>query len=219
MITKVIKDGTIELYYQHPFEEKSSLLFQNIPDGLYGISFKKTGTMSNALQMRRLTFEVLTTMYQGGFDYNIGSLRFNGANDYFNNYQYLNGWTYKSKVIGTPFLTVWKDSRLDLNNIEGGFGKMIVSNNRVQLIHMGSEWGVGNFNIKVLMSRSINFGRPIVKDQRLPKEQFSGLFQINYSFKNKGFSGWSAEVKYGLDTGSWLNNTNCVVFSISKEIL
>ncbi|MFD2936735.1 capsule assembly Wzi family protein [Spirosoma flavum] len=197
------------LYYQHPFEDKSGVAFQNMPDGLYGIRWKNKHTDAyNGFRLTQITAEFLTTLNQTNFNFDIGSRLYNGADDYFNNYQYVDGWTHKQRVIGTPFLTRWLDSREDLHDLKGGFkgnGPMMISNNRVQVSHLGllGHWPSGT-QLRALLSYSQNFGRPITSDPRAPLSQFSGMAELILPVPWLG--GSQLNLAVALDQGQWLTN-------------
>ena len=85
------KEKKLKLYYQHFFEDTSSLRFANSIDGLWGIELK------NYIPKTNLLVEYLdTTHSSGNSDY---------KNDYYYwNYQYRQGWVFKDRIIGNPFI-------------------------------------------------------------------------------------------------------------------
>lgn len=209
------------LYHQHPFEDKSGAAFQNVPDGLYGVRWKNGRKEAhNGFRLMQVTAEFLTTLNQTDFDFEIGSRLYNGADDYFNNYQYLDGWTHRQRVIGTPFLTRWQDSRADLHNLKGGFarnGPLMISNNRVQVSHLGllGQWPSG-MQVKALLSYSRNLGRPITTDPRAPFSQVSGLAELTLPVQWLG--GSQLNLAVALDQGQWLTNNVGGWLSLRKTI-
>ena len=89
--TKKHNNKELKLYYQHYFEDTSSLRFANKTDGLWGIE------LSNYLPKTNLLVEYLDTSncctnppYQD--------------DDYYFNYQYRDGWKYKNLIMGNPFV-------------------------------------------------------------------------------------------------------------------
>lgn len=81
----------LKLYYQHYFEDTSSLRFANKTDGLWGIE------LTNYLPKTTLLIEYLDTShccinppYQ--------------SDNYYWNYQYRDGWKYKNMIMGNPFV-------------------------------------------------------------------------------------------------------------------
>lgn len=89
--TKKDNNKKLKLYYQHYFEDTSSLRFANKTDGLWGIE------LINYLPKTNLLIEYLDTShccidppYQD--------------DNYYWNYQYRDGWKYKDMIIGNPFV-------------------------------------------------------------------------------------------------------------------
>jgi hypothetical protein len=81
----------LKLYYQHYFEDTSSLRFANKTDGLWGLE------LTNYIPKLNILLEYLDTShccidppYQNDY--------------YYWNYQYRDGWKYKNMIIGNPFV-------------------------------------------------------------------------------------------------------------------
>lgn len=115
--------GSVMFYRQSIYEDGSLLFLNNIADGLNGftLNLKKGGWLS------RINFEYLQTSSQGGEvfisgDGIPGELR--GRDNYFNHAQYRDGWTYKSRIIGTPYIQTldyaWDDPeyQIDQNRVK-----------------------------------------------------------------------------------------------------
>ena len=89
--TKKNADKTLKLYYQHYFEDTSSLRFQNKTDGLWGLE------LTNYIPKINLLLEYLDTSHcciNPPYQKDI----------YYWNYQYNDGWKYKDMIIGNPFV-------------------------------------------------------------------------------------------------------------------
>lgn len=87
----LIEISDLKLYYQHYFEDTSSLRFANKTDGLWGVE------LNNFFYNTNLLIEYLDTSnccidppYQD--------------DDYYYNYQYKDGWKYRNMTIGNPFI-------------------------------------------------------------------------------------------------------------------
>ena len=87
----LVQKNNLKFYYQHYFEDTSSLRFANKVDGLWGIE------VSNFFKNNTILIEYLDTSnccidppYQN--------------DNYYNNYQYKGGWRYKNMIIGNPFV-------------------------------------------------------------------------------------------------------------------
>lgn len=88
---KKLENTNIKFYYQHFFEDTSSLRFANRFDGLWGVEIYNSSKKSNFL------IEYLDTSnccidppYQ--------------SDNYYWNYQYKSGWRYKGDIIGNPYI-------------------------------------------------------------------------------------------------------------------
>ena len=218
-ITYKHSKGNWLFYLQHPYEDKSGVLFANFPDGLYGIRWKNVKTTNNIIFIKQLTLEYLTTMDQSGYDFEISNRRFNGADEYFINLQYQEGWTYQKRVIGTPFITRRWDTRPKWYTIEGGNVQIttnMISNNRVQLLHLGLM-GIlkPNINFRLLASQSLNFGRPMLTDPAFPLAQFSGILELSKTIK--ALRGVDIQAAVSVDRGPWLPNNTGLRIGIKKS--
>ena len=163
-------DQTLKLYYQHIFEDTSSLRFENKTDGLWGIE------LTNYIPNSTILFEYINTSnsrinppYQ--LDY------------YYSNYQYISGWTYKGNIIGNPFIND--------DGTEAGFDER-------QVMHVGAKGKIGLYDYQMKLSRKVNvndfmkykaiIGRPIKKNISLNlflinrKDASSLGFDIYYKF-------------------------------------
>lgn len=163
-------DQTLKLYYQHIFEDTSSLRFANKTDGLWGIE------LTNYIPNSTILFEYINTSnsrinppYQ--LDY------------YYSNYQYISGWTYKGNIIGNPFIND--------DGTEAGFDER-------QVIHMGAKGKIGLYDYQMKLSRKVNvndfikykaiIGRPLTRNLSLNlflinrKDASSLGFDIYYKF-------------------------------------
>lgn len=148
-----MKKWTLLAYYQHPFEDKSGLLFANFPDGLYGLSLKRRSySPVPSFQIDQMLLECLTTMNQSG-----SQLPF-GLDDYFNNFQYLHGWSQAQRVLGTAFITTKPDVRLGTLATTTR-NRLFIANNQLQLVHIGVSGNTSSgIRIQAKFSVSQNFG-------------------------------------------------------------
>tara|TARA_B100000575_G_scaffold285642_1_gene281195 strand:- start:5592 stop:6857 length:1266 start_codon:yes stop_codon:yes gene_type:complete len=98
----------LKLYYQHYFEDTSSLRFANKTDGLWGMELKNYAPDTTIL------FEYLDTSnawqdppYQQDY--------------YYWNYQYRGGWSYEDNIIGNPFVNPFKLGKVMHLGLKGKF--------------------------------------------------------------------------------------------------
>ncbi|AUD03333.1 capsule assembly Wzi family protein [Spirosoma pollinicola] len=144
------------LYHQHMYDDASGLALQNVPDGLTGLRFLNRQKTRPLFRFQRLTLEWLTTTNQSGPTFD-PSARYQGADNYFNHSQYIQGWSYKGRTLGTPFIMPRTDLTPAIANGYGGNG--YYPNNRVVAWYVG---GIGAFRsgptLTMRASYSRNFG-------------------------------------------------------------
>ena len=152
----------LKLYYQHFFEDTSSLRFRNEIDGLWGTELK------NYIPNTTILFEYLDTThafldppYQQDY--------------YYSNYQYLSGWTYKNYIIGNPFVNT--------NGTKNGFEK-------VKVVHIGISGEIFASNYQIKVSRKININdntKYKIGIGKTIKNKFNiKVFIVNDDNKNRG---------------------------------
>lgn len=169
-----LKNQTIFVYHQHPFEDKSGLVFVNFPDGLYGIRIKNNHHQLG-FKLDQLTFEYLTTLDRGANLREDLKNRYE-ADVYFYHGQYGEGWTYNKKIIGTPFITSKFDTRAEIKSWS------IISSNRLQAFYMSFS---GRFSEKIFFDSkwaySQNFNLTF-NNKPSQAGQFSGLIKLTSAF-------------------------------------
>lgn len=208
-------------YYQHPFEDKSGVAFVNLPDGLYGLRLQRLPGANGGFRLDHVLLEYLNTRSQSGSQTHTGS-RYDGKDDYFNNYQYLDGWVQDRNVIGTPFLSRRADIRPDLPY---GSGNRIwaIANNQVELYHLGLAGTIGRVGEQLTqnqpirwqakLSASQNYGAPrLAFRQSVP--QFSGMASVTWPLNWLG--GSELRTVLALDTGQLYSNALGGWLSIRK---
>jgi hypothetical protein len=147
---------TMLIYYQHPFDDVSGLLFQNLPDGLIGFSWRRHPDNPTALfRVSRFVAEFLSTMDQSGPTFWIPNSTFQGADNYFNHSQYWQGWSYKGRSIGTPFIAPEGELKPELTQSAGAF----FPDNRVQMGYLGAEgWFTNRLHWIARLAYSRHYG-------------------------------------------------------------
>ena len=173
----------------------------NKADGLWGV------TVRNARFpfIKGILYEYLNTTDQSGPYHDKDGLVYGGADNYFNNGIYQNGWTYYSRTIGTPFIS----SPLYNSN-----GAVSIQNNRVIVHHIGIEGDVSGYAYKFLTSISNNYGTysaPLATDLR---KNTSVLLEVKKQFP--GLSNIELGCSVGADFGKLYGNSVGCLFSIRK---
>ncbi|WP_338875280.1 capsule assembly Wzi family protein [Spirosoma sp. SC4-14] len=189
------------LYHQHSFDDASGVMMQNIPDGLTGLRIQPRQHGSSAFRVDDLLIEFLSTLNQSGPSFYQDNTHTKGADNYFNNGQYQEGWVYKGHIIGTPFITRRQDVKPELQNNT----KWAINNNRVQMAHIGIRATVANrLQLLAKMSYSRNLGVP---GEPLPgtPTQWASLVQVGMPLSWLG--GMSLTASVAADVGQLYVNS------------
>ena len=185
-------------YYQHAYEDVSGILFQNVPDGLWGISCTMQPKKTASFQLTRLLLEFLTTKDQSGNTFYIPGSTYQGVDNYYNHGQYAEGWSYFDHTLGTPFIAPWLNLDLPFNSNGQYF-----PNNRVNMWHVGLQGAYKKATFTLRTSYSQNFG---TYNFPFPYSlgQFSGLLSahIPVSQRHK----MAITTKIAVDNGSLYKN-------------
>ena len=163
-------------YHQHPYEDVSSLLGINFPDGLWGLRWASLQNQerSTGFQLRHVTLEHLTTLDQSGSTFYVTNSSYQGQDNYFNHSQYKEGWTYKGRAIGTPFIAPASDYLPDVQQQGGGY----FPNNRVSVWYVGAQGLIfSQFEWTMRLSYSLNYGR-FQQPYDPVRRQFSSLLSV-----------------------------------------
>lgn len=198
----------IFLYRQNLIEDGSLFYLNNIKDGLNGVIFKFKQSSPSIFRIDQLTMELLYTKSQGGTETtNTNGVR--GKDDYFNNAQVRDGWSYFGRGIGTPFITATSE------NSWPPYADFFTNNNRVWVTHVGVKGSANKFNWKAKLSLSSNQG---TYDQKFPSKiyQFSGLLAVA---RQTSFLGGSVvQAAVSVDQGRLFDNAGGLMLSIRRNI-
>ncbi|WP_165933444.1 capsule assembly Wzi family protein [Arundinibacter roseus] len=193
------------VYRQHPFEDGSGLQIQNLPDGLYGFSVRPLQSSGKVVAWKGLVLEYLHTRNQSGNDFDLTGTRFKGLDNYFNHAQYAQGWSYRDKGLGTPFLP----TRLEVSDSIRTTGEFFPSNS-VILYHIGLEALLLNkVHVLAKASYSLHFGTINIPFERRIS-QFSSLLALDMPLsalghiKLNGQLAWDKGGLYPSSLGSYL---------------
>ena len=140
-------------YHQHMYDDASGLALQNVPDGLTGLRFLNQSANKSRFRFQRVVLEWLTTTDQSGPTFDI-TARYQGADNYFNHSQYREGWSYRGRTIGTPFIMPRYDMTPVIANTYGGNG--FYPNNRVIAYYLGT---VSAFRRGPILTTRVSYSR------------------------------------------------------------
>jgi len=169
------------LYHQHMYEDASGLALQNVPDGLTGLRFLNKQTNPVRFRVERVVLEWLSTTNQSGATFD-QMARYQGGDNYFNNSQYREGWSYRGHTLGTPFIAPRASFSEAVNAFTGGG---YFPNNRVRVWYGG---GSGRFRRGPLLTTRLSYSRNLgTFTQPYPTafRQFSGLLSAQWVLYKK----------------------------------
>ncbi|MEJ5961334.1 capsule assembly Wzi family protein [Pedobacter immunditicola] len=218
------KKFKLTLYRQNFYDVGGLSKLANITDGLTGLSVenKKTHNNSKGLYWKKALIEFFYSKNQGGYPWSTPTL--SGDEDYYNNYYYQEGWSYKDNGIGNPLITQNKYAKE---------GQAIYPydnflNNRVAALHLGLEGGLNDWKFITKLTYSRNFGSFATSiygkssGSTIIPPDFSNIFTPVYqgSFYFEGMktlqNGFHTSLAISLDNGKLLKNSLGSVLKLKK---
>jgi hypothetical protein len=215
---------TLKAYRQNIYDIDAIVHLANLKDGLNGLTIVNTRPAAKrGLHWKTILLEVLYTKSQAG---EIGKDLISGAEDYYGNYQYPQGWTYRRNNLGSPFIT----SRLYIKENLSRLTPRYFVNNRVQVFHVAVEGRLNDISFSTKVSYSKNYGgyetsgrpyRGVNNDIQYPSEKMRFNLQNQLSTYIECHKEFMHDVKAGLmlaiDTGDLLHNSQGLQAHISKS--
>jgi hypothetical protein len=209
--------------YRQQFYDIGGLFhLANLRDGLNGVSFHNTGqSSSQGIQWKSFLFEVFHSYNQGGEVWSKPTP--SGPEDYYNNYMYRDGWSYRGDNLGNPFITSIKYAKAGQATSDQYF-----INNRVTAFHVGLNGNVNNYDVTIKSSYSLNYGTfqtsPAAKLSGNVKvynttnlfhkvDQFSLYLQTGRKFAKDMYLG----AELGFDTGQLLDDSFGIGIKLRKS--
>lgn len=188
------------IYRQFIYEDGSLFYLQAVKDGLNGISIRRKNFYGSNFSIIEGVVEFLYTKDQGGDDFIIGDGKKRGRDNYFNNQQVRDGWSYFDRTIGTPFIPPSSDTKWKYPS----YADNHTSNNRVMVIHLGMN---GTIFQKIYWHTKLSFSnnsgaylQPIYPAAK----QFSGI--IGLQTKLNWLGGSIAKGSLAVDNGTLYRN-------------
>ncbi|WP_294183554.1 capsule assembly Wzi family protein [uncultured Sphingobacterium sp.] len=211
-------------YRQNFYDVGAISKLANIADGLNGITFtNKRFRPENqrVIDWQTLLMEFFYSKNQAGYPWSKRTK--SGDEDYYNNYYYLEGWSYKQVGLGSPLIVTAKSVREGQANDPVDF----FISNRVVAGHLGArgkvyKWNLftkltyakhyGTFSTSVYGKSTGNIWSPPYKEQFVPVSQFSAILSGDRELHNKIYIGFNVAV----DKGKLLNNSFGAQLSLKK---
>jgi hypothetical protein len=213
----------LTMYRQNIYDVGAIGHLANIADGINGISITNLSMSDKNFKWYKILFELIYTKNQAG-EYNSGRTS-SGDEDYYNNYVYLQGWSYGGLNLGNPLLTDRKYTRHDLISDPSDY----YINNRVIALHTGVSSSYKNTYFTLKLTYSKNYGtygssfeghnleyieakKPNPYGIFKETNQFSGYLEANRNIKN----GFNVGVALAGDDGGLYDNSIGVQLKVKK---
>lgn len=210
--------ASVYAYYQHFFDDRSGIEWDNKWDGLKGLEV----SLPAYPWMSKIVVEYLSTMNQSGpfhfidFDHAKYPGYGGGADNYYNNGEYTTGASYFNRSLGSPLLISPE------YNEDGSAG---FKQNRIRAWHLGVEGRIVDRLYYTLKASSVvAFGTPYAPTLRR-LDLFTLLADFRYFYFSSNRSDertwkvpdWEFGLVAGWDSGSLLGNHIGVSVSIAKR--
>lgn len=218
-----VSNVLINVYRQNFYDVGALYYLANIRDGLNGVSVKNLSFRSNkpGLQWKKFLIEFFYSMDQAGYPSSKATP--SGDEDYYNNYYYKQGWSYKGEGLGTPLITPSQYAKLGQTN--DPFDYFI--NNRIIALHTALDINIYDWQFIAKATISDNYGTfSTSKYGKSTGRAFAppfgaGFIRVNQLsigvetkrvFKN----GWYTVFTGGFDKGKLLENSTGITAKLGR---
>ncbi|HEY6899419.1 MAG TPA: capsule assembly Wzi family protein [Puia sp.] len=213
----------IFLYHQFFYDVGALAHLANLNDGLTGLSLTNKQEDDGYFHWNKIVFELFYSKDQAGYPWSKRTP--SGDEDYYNNFLYADGWSYKGQGLGNPFITPAYTTRTGLPKQPADY----FNNNRVVALYAAFDCSFGDYGLTTRWSWSQNFGTfgtspwgYSTGSRFVPprfglfpqSNQVSGYLELTRTFSD----GWRAGVAGGLDNGRLFNNSAGFILKLSKSI-
>ena len=194
------------IYYEHPFDDHSGMIFRNKADGLWGIEYRSK--VPHAV-VSGIVVEFLETRDQSGpflWDKTQQIPIQVSAGDWYYGHVVYNGWVHRGHTIGNPLI------------ISPGYntdGYLGFKSSRVEGLHIGIDGHITpEFDYRFLASLQRGWGTPYFPYIKIEKE-FSGMLEVNYAPRQ--LQGWKFGLSMAVDAGTLVDNNWAIQLGICKS--
>ena len=190
----------LNAYWQSLFEDGPIRYMwnaKNAVDGLWGISIKQ----SHWKFVSGFIYEFFATTDQSGPFHDLDGIIFGGADNYFTNGIYLQGWSHWGRTIGNPFLTspVYSSTLATMNN-------------RTFTHHVALRGDIYGFKYVLRYSHSDNYGRYNAVNKTVNNGVYCSVQKLVPQAWNLNFG-----VSLGADIGTQFGNSFGAMLTVSRS--
>lgn len=177
---------------------------KNRPDGLWGIRAEQTKWPF----ISALNVEYMGSSDQSGPMMIQDGLLYSGADNYYQNGIYRNGWNFGLRTIGTPFIT---------SPLYNEDGYTMTRNNRAKTWHIGVKGDIYGFRYRMLASHSRYYGMYNTHEDIYAEtcRNFAWMVEVNKTVKEAW--GLIFGLRVAGDVGTQFGNTGGVMLTVSKQ--
>lgn len=212
------KNNSFFFYRQSIYDDGSLFFLGNITDGLTGVTIKNKKQTYHKFRIEQLNLELFNSSNQGGnlnYEQSINALR--GRDDYFNHGQFLDGWSYNSFALATPFVTPSATVNKALpkyirDDVAAEPITFFSNNNRVIAQSLGISGSYKAICFNYRLSHSKNLGTYNVPFST-NIQQWSSALSFACPLKNRTLS---LSGSIAIDNGKLFNNSQAVMILIRK---
>lgn len=148
-----LPSSILRVYRQNIYDVGAIGKLANLADGLNGIAIiNKNSSSTNNFFWSKILIEIFSTKNQAGEIWSRKTAT--GYENYYNNGQYLKGWSYNNLNLGSPFITSRRFTRESLVSNPTDY----FINNRVLAFNFGFEASAKSLFLKTKLSYSKNYG-------------------------------------------------------------
>ena len=218
-------DTKIKLYRQNFYDVGALSKLANLRDGLTGITVNNNNfdNHDSGFMWKAILLEFFYSKDQAGYPWSKATA--SGDEDYYNNYYYYDGYSYKKQGLGNPLITTYLDSKPG----QASRPRDYFINNRVIAIHAGFTGNLNAIDFTTKISYSWNYGTfgtskygrslgethvPQTENLFHPVNQLSIYFDGTKNLHNGSYVGVSA----ALDKGRLLNNSFGISLKYKKDL-
>lgn len=207
-------DIQLMAYRQNIYDVGAISKLANIVDGLNGITLtnKEYNTTEKNWDWQKLLFEFFYSKDQAGYPWSKPTA--SGDEDYYNNYYYTDGWSYKKQGVGSPLIIPAHTAKKGQAHNPSDY----FISNRVVAGHLGLRGRLYRWNVQSKLTFVRHYGtfatsvygkstgdrwHPPHDETFSPVSQFSAFIDAERELRNNFFLG----LRVAIDQGQLLDNS------------